>query len=248
MNDLPRGWTWSTIGEIADVQLGRQRSPKNHTGPHMRPYLRSANITWGGIDLTDVKRMNFDPSAAATFELKPGDLLLNEASGSPNEVGKPAIWKGEIEGCCFQNTLLRVRSRGPSTRYVYWYCRYVAMTGGFGRAGRGVNIRHLGKRGLTAYPIPLPPRVEQRRIATAIEEHLSRLDASSKLLTKVEARLKGLVPSTVTAQLSSSAWPRTTVGESPRPPWEKCLTRIAQPASIQRRTCATSMFGGEPLT
>jgi hypothetical protein len=37
-----------------------------------------------------------------------GSILLNEASGSANEVGKPAIWDGSIPGC-FQNTLLRVR-------------------------------------------------------------------------------------------------------------------------------------------
>jgi type I restriction enzyme S subunit len=147
VSDLPAGWEWTTIGKVADIQLGRQRSPKNHLGPHMRPYLRSANVTWGGIDLSDVKEMNFEPSEAATFELQPGDLLLNEASGSPNEVGKPAIWKGGLAGCCFQNTLLRVRSKGPATAYLYWYCRSAVLAGDFGRVGRGVNIRHLGKQG-----------------------------------------------------------------------------------------------------
>ncbi len=178
MSDLPAGWEWTTIGKVADIQLGRQRSPKNHLGPHMRPYLRSANVTWGGIDLSDVKEMNFEPSEAATFELQPGDLLLNEASGSPNEVGKPAIWKGGLAGCCFQNTLLRVRSKGPATAYLYWYCRSAVLAGDFGRAGRGVNIRHLGKQGLARFPLPLPPEGEQERIVAAIEEHLSRLDAA----------------------------------------------------------------------
>jgi len=190
MTDLPPGWEWTTIGEVAGIQLGRQRSPKNHTGPHMRPYLRSANVTWSGIDVSDVKEMNFDPSEAATFELQPGDLLLNEASRSPNEVGKPAIWRGEIDGCCFQNTLLRVRSRGPATTdYLYWYCRSAALAGDFGNAGRGVNIRHLGKQGLAGFPLPLPPRAEQERIVAAIEEHLSRLDAADAALASATTRL-----------------------------------------------------------
>ena len=46
MSELPESWEVVDVGEIATVQLGRQRSPKNHTGPHMRPYLRSANVTW----------------------------------------------------------------------------------------------------------------------------------------------------------------------------------------------------------
>ncbi len=192
MNDLPDGWEWSTIGNIADVALGRQRSPENHSGPNMRPYLRAANVTWGGIDLSDVKEMNFDSRDAATFALRPGDLLLNEASGSPNEVGKPAIWRGEIDGCCFQNTLLRVRTRGPLVEYLYWYCLHVALGGGFGEAGRGVNIRHLGKEGLVTFPIPLPGLDEQKRVVAAIEDQLSRLDAASRALQHLNDRIEAL--------------------------------------------------------
>ena len=94
--------------DVADVQLGRQRSPDNHYGPNMRPYLRSGDVTWSGLDLRDVKEMHFSPEEARKFELKTGDIVLNEASGSPSEVGKPAIWREEIPGCCFQNTLLRL--------------------------------------------------------------------------------------------------------------------------------------------
>lgn len=197
MSELPPNWQWTTIGAVADIQLGRQRSPKNHNGPNMRPYLRAANVTWSGIDLTDVKEMNFDPSEAANFRLEPGDLLLNEASGSPREVGKPAIWRGEIDGCCFQNTLLRVQSRGPSIAYLYWYCRAVALRGEFGEAGRGVNIRHLGKHGLAAFPIPLPPKHEQERIVAAIEELVSRLDVAAAAVRSARRRLSLLWDATL---------------------------------------------------
>lgn len=172
----------------------------------MRPYLRSANVTWGGIDVSDVKEMNFEPHEVATFELRPGDLLLNEASGSPNEVGKPAIWNGEIEGCCFQNTLLRIRSQGTLTSYMYWYCRSAALAGNFGEAGRGVNIRHLGKQGLAAFPIPVPPMAEQERIVAAIEEHLSRLDAGDAELKSCLDRVDPLAQSVLAAPLDPS-WP-----------------------------------------
>ncbi len=141
--------------------------------------------------------MNFEPPEALAFELAVGDLLLNEASGSPNEVGKPAIWKGEIDGCCFQNTILRVRTRGPRTDYLYWLCKYSALTGRFGEACRGVNIRHLGKHGLAVFQIPLPPMTEQERIVAAIEEHLSRLDAAEASLRLAVQRLAVLERRTV---------------------------------------------------
>lgn len=176
---LPPGWAWATIGEVADVRLGRQRSPQYHSGRQMRPYLRAANVTWKGIRLEDVKEMNFADNDFETYRLEPGDILLNEASGSPNEVGKPAIWRGEIEGACFQNTLLRLRASAVDVGYLYWYCFFAALTGRFGEAGRGVNIRHLGKQGLMRFPIAVAPRLQQQRIVAAIEEHFSRLDAAA---------------------------------------------------------------------
>ncbi len=59
MTELPTGWAVARLDELAEVRLGRQRSPKNHSGSRMRPYLRAANVTWSGLDLNDVKEMNF---------------------------------------------------------------------------------------------------------------------------------------------------------------------------------------------
>jgi type I restriction enzyme S subunit len=168
----------------------------------MRPYLRAANVTWNGLDLSDVNAMNFPPTDAVAFSLEPGDILLNEASGSPNEVGKPAIWRGEIAGCCFQNTLLRVRTLGPLTDYLYWYFRRAALDGQFGEAGRGVNIRHLGKAGLVGFPIPVAPHAEQKRIVKAIEEHLSRVEAADFALRAALARAEALRSRAIDACLS----------------------------------------------
>jgi len=189
---LPSGWAWANMSDVAEVQLGRQRSPQHHTGDQMRPYLRSANVTWSGIDLGDVKEMNFDDADFEKYRLRAGDLLLNEASGSPNEVGKPAIWRGEIDGCCFQNTLLRLQTQELDRGYVYWYCHLSARGGRFGDAGRGVNIRHLGKQGLARFPIPIAPGAEQKRIVAAIDEHFSRLDAAEATLRQSLTRLDSL--------------------------------------------------------
>jgi len=179
----------------------------------MRPYLRSANVTWSGIDLGDVKEMSFDDADFEKYRLRAGDLLLNEASGSPNEVGKPAIWRGEIDGCCFQNTLLRLQTHELDRGYVYWYCHLSARGGRFGDAGRGVNIRHLGKQGLARFPIPIAPGAEQKRIVAAIDEHFSRLDAAEAMLAAARRKLSSLRRSAVARLFDHADWPWTTLGE-----------------------------------
>lgn len=140
----------------------------------MRPYIRAANITWSGIDVSDVKEMNFDQTDFARFKLTAGDVLINEGSGSAKEVGKPAIWKSEIADCCFQNTVIRVQPRDCTSEYLYFYILYNARSGSFVEKTQGVNIYHIGKEGLATFPIPLPPLAEQRRIVARIEALFAR--------------------------------------------------------------------------
>ena len=142
---IPLEWKWLTVAGVGEVSLGRQRSPKDHSGPQMRRYVRAANITWRGLSLTDVKEMNFDDKEFARFQLHAGDVLLNEGSGSAQEVGKPAIWQDEIADCCFQNTLLRVRPTACSSEFLYHYFRFCALTEQFVSSTQGVNIYHIGK-------------------------------------------------------------------------------------------------------
>lgn len=80
LDELPKTWKSATVDSVGDVILGRQRSPENHTGPYMRPYVRAANITWDGWDLSDVKEMNFDETDFKKFRLQRGDVLINEAN------------------------------------------------------------------------------------------------------------------------------------------------------------------------
>lgn len=192
MNQLPSGWVRAPLATIADVQLGRQRSPKDHLGPNMRLYLRAANVTWNGLSLDDVKEMNFSPSEMATFRLAPGDILLSEASGSASEVGKPAMWRGEIDDCCFQNTLLRVRSRYLEPAYLLWFFKWLAISGQFATGSRGVGIHHLGAKALSEWSVPVAAQLERKRIVAAIEEQFSRLDAGVAALERVRRNLKKL--------------------------------------------------------
>ena len=211
MSALPPGWVAAQLDELAEVRLGRQRSPKNHTGDRMRPYLRAANVTWSGLDLSDVKEMQFTTAESEVYELEPGDVLVAEASGSESEVGKAALWRGQIDQCCFQNTLLRVRTRGPLSEYLFQFLRAEAVNGSLGRAARGVGIHHIGAHRLAVWQVPLPPLAEQRRIVAVIEELLSRVDASHGSLTHALSSLEALRSELLMRALA--AWPERQLGE-----------------------------------
>lgn len=106
-----------------------------------------------------------------TFRLEPGDILLTEASGSADHVGKAAVWMGDAGDYAFQNTLLRVRpGDSVAIRYLYHYFRWARSSGALLGASRGVGIKHLGQAALSALQLSIPALVEQERIAEILDQ------------------------------------------------------------------------------
>jgi type I restriction enzyme, S subunit len=202
------------LDEVAEVRLGRQRSPKNHAGTDMRPYVRAANVGWDGLILDDVKTMNFTDREMKVYRLKPGDLLLGEASGSPKEVGKPAIWNGEIEECAFQNTLLRVRPRIAEPRYLLHFFKHEARSGNFASQSRGVGIHHLGREALASWLVPLPSLDEQRRIARILDQAETLETKRRATLREIDALTQSVFLDTIGDPVGNPlGWPLTALGD-----------------------------------
>ncbi|HEX6206225.1 MAG TPA: restriction endonuclease subunit S [Solirubrobacterales bacterium] len=224
--DLPPGWEIARVDEVADVRLGKQRSPQSHSGSDMRPYLRVANVFEDRIDLTDVKEMNFTPEEYERYALKAGDILLNEGQ-SPELVGRPAIYRDELPGACFQNTLVRFRA-GPRVDpgFALLVFRHYLHSGEFRRVSRGsTNIAHLSRTRFAAMPFPLPPLEEQAAIAARAELLLAE---SSERRETISLSLEGIetVEREILAAAASGALVPQEEGDEPA---EELLERVGEP-------------------
>lgn len=191
MTIVPGHWDWTTVGQAGRLQLGRQRAPRYHSGPNMKPYLRVANVFEDRIDLTDVKEMHFETAEFERYRLHPGDVLLNEGQ-SPEWLGRPAIYSGQREELAFTNSLIRFQAGpGVEPRWALAVFRHHMHSGRFTRESRiTTNIAHLSIGRLRAVEFPVPPLDEQRRIVDLLEDHLSRLDAAEGYLRAAERRAK----------------------------------------------------------
>ena len=130
----PPGLPTRPLRALAEVALGRMRSPDRADGPNMIPYLRAANVKDGSLDLSDVKSMDFNLSEQAAYALRAGDVLVTEGAGSLAAVGASAVWSGEIDGVvCFRNTLSALRPGEQDARYLMWWARQRTRTPGFSR-------------------------------------------------------------------------------------------------------------------
>lgn len=198
MTIVPGHWDWTTVGQAGRLQLGRQRAPRYHSGPNMKPYLRVANVFEDRIDLTDVKEMHFEATEFERYRLHPGDVLLNEGQ-SPEWLGRPAIYSGQREELAFTNSLIRFQAGpGVEPRWALAVFRHHMHSGRFTRESRiTTNIAHLSIGRLRTVEFPVPPLDEQRRIVDLLEDHLSRLDAAAGYLSASRRRLVALERSTL---------------------------------------------------
>ena len=175
------------VGQVGEVLLGRQRAPQHEDGPSMRPYLRAANVFDGYIDTADIKSMNFSSSEYQRYSLQDGDILLNEGNSSREVVGRSAIFRDEVPGACFQNTLVRFR-QGPEvlTLYAHQYFRYCVYTGTFAAMAKQTSIAHLGAQNLASLPMPLPGKNRQLELS----RRLSAIDSALPATADREKRLR----------------------------------------------------------
>jgi type I restriction enzyme S subunit len=181
---LPLGWAWASVDDVSELQLGQQRAPIHADAEVTYPYIRAANIKWSGLDLSDVKRMGFpDPQR---YFLRAGDVLLSEASGSPTEVGKSAIWRDEIFDCCYQKTLLRARPRSPEVSSEWLQASFLAdaLLGRFARMAPGVGILHLTADRMLPWPIPVAPALEQSVIVQRLQLALGTIARQERVIAE----------------------------------------------------------------
>ena len=107
---IPAEWCWSHVSDVGVVIKSEDNLPRRSGGVPKRPRIPcAANIGANGVDLTQVSKMDLTDRERESLALSRGDVVLSEASGALDQVGKNAVWNEEIPGCCFQNTVLRFR-------------------------------------------------------------------------------------------------------------------------------------------
>jgi type I restriction enzyme S subunit len=160
---------WVGMDSVGEIQMGRQLAPKYKTGLNQRPYLRVANVFDGFIDTSDVAEMDFSDSEFRVYRLQPGDVLLNEGQ-SRELVGRSAVFRDEVQDCCFQNTLIRFRpSQHVLSGFAHHYFQYCQYTGRFAQISKQTtSIAHLGVQRFAKMKFPLISLDAQHAVVQAI--------------------------------------------------------------------------------
>lgn len=188
--DLPEGWCWSSMDQLANVTGGVAKNAKQEGATGMRdvPYLRVANVQRGYLDLSEMKTISAKERDIEDLTLQDGDVLFTEG-GDRDKLGRGWVWRSEINECIHQNHVFRARLIGRVN------AEFVSHVGnGFGQrwfwvnGKQSVNLASISLGVLRQFPVPLPSTAEQNATIDAISEKLSQIDEMEAEVTRGLAR------------------------------------------------------------
>lgn len=189
------------LEDIADIQGGITKNKKREAMKLQLPYLRVANILPNELDLTEVKTIGLTEQEYEAVRLISGDLLIVEGNGSDTQIGRSAIWNGQIDPCVHQNHLIRVRLRDEALP-LYVQSFLSSSEGRRQIMAKAVNtsgLHTLSTRKIRSIEIPVPPFSLQREFADfatsidkskfAVQKALDELNATTKKILNQELGL-----------------------------------------------------------
>ena len=200
---VPGHWEVPPVFARYEVVLGKMLDEKRISGTQLASYLRNADVQWHKINTTNLPQMDFDDIDKATYSLHKGDVLICEGG----EVGRTAIWEGELAECYYQKALHRLRPVTPSDNpYFFAYVMESAVgVGVFAAEGNRSTIQHLTAEKLRVFRFPAPPYLEQSRITAYIDAESTAIDrlchTTQKSIEILHERRAALIAAAVTGQI-----------------------------------------------
>ena len=176
LGDVPEHWSVIALRHRYSQCLGKMLDSKRIKGDHSLPYLRNSDIQWDQINIDDLPKMDILPDEYERYTVRDGDLLVCEGG----EVGRCALWSGELSMCGFQKALHRLRPKNINRdvpRFMYYVLR-AAVPGNAFSDGHVSTIEHLTGEKIRAHRFPFPLFLEQSAIVQYLDRATGTIDTA----------------------------------------------------------------------
>ena len=162
--ELPKGWVWTTLGEIGEITTGNTPSKDNkeYYGGNI-PFFKPTDLEQG----IDTKFSN-DKLSQLGFESSrklPANTVLVTCIGAT--IGKTGLIS--VEGSCNQQINAIVPTKSIIPYFLYYACVSEYMQNEIKSNASATTLPILNKGNFSKIAFPLPPLEEQKRIVSEIE-------------------------------------------------------------------------------
>ena len=177
------------LDKVSDISGGLTKNPKRPTLNQKMEYLRVANVMFDCIDLSDIRTIGVQESEIEKAMLQSGDVLFVEGNGSPDQIGRVAVWDGQREPMLHQNHIIKARPDGNKVLSKYMMFYFMTTNGreqilSSALTTSGLYTLSLSK--IAGFQIPLAPISEQTKFMKLVEQS----DKSKYLLQRKLGQLR----------------------------------------------------------
>lgn len=170
--DLRGKCTWAAVETVlVDTRYGT--SQKCDAGNDATPVLRIPNVADGRIIFDNLKFCSLDEAELKRLALQKGDLLVVRTNGSPDFVGRCAVFEGAPTPCAFASYLIRMRvdPRRADSRFISFFLASTHGRDAIASIRRtSAGQFNVNSENLRSIRLPLPALNEQVRIAERLQD------------------------------------------------------------------------------
>ena len=183
---LPRGWKCVKLGELCKISA-RQVDPKlpEYSG---LPHVSAEDIESGTGRLFDLKSAAEDGMISGKYIFESGCILYSKI--------RPYLRKAVVAPCrglCSADMYpIDVKHDSFDANYFLWLLLSEAFTEWADSESRRARMPKLNRDQLFSYLAPLPPLIEQQRIAASLNNSFAKADALRSQLSALNSELSAL--------------------------------------------------------
>ena len=181
-----------------DVRGGIQKSSKRTPGANPRRYITVAHVQRNWIDTNDERYFEVSNAELERWRLHDGDVLVIEGNGSAEQIGRAALFRGEIEDCVHQNHVIRVRPDKARLLPEFLNAYFNSSAGRhemLERSRTTSGLFNLSVGRIKQIEIPFPSLEEQRDTVIYLDYLQAKVDSLKRLQAETAAELDALLPS-----------------------------------------------------
>lgn len=185
------------IESCCNVKGGIQKSSERAPGANPRRYITVAHVQRNWIDASDPRYFEVSDEELEKWRLFPGDVLVIEGNGSADQIGRTALFRGEIDDCVHQNHVIRIR---PNQKKVLPDYLNEYLNSPLGqkqmreRSRTTSGLFNLSVGRIKNIEVPLPSVEAQRELVLRLQAMNSKLDFIHRLQSETSAELDALMP------------------------------------------------------
>lgn len=197
LHELPEGWCWVALGQMAQFQNGRAFPSNEYTTQGVK-LLRPGNLFADGTVRWSEKNSRFMPPEWAetypTYIVRGNELVMNLTAQSLADefLGRVCLTRPD-ESCLLNQRLARIM---PLDSLDKRFALYLLKSAVFRLFVNGLNtgslIEHMFTSQLETCCLPLPPLAEQQEIVQEVERRLSIVEDNDVQINSNLARATSL--------------------------------------------------------